>query len=128
MGQIKQVIVVRHDLNMRKGKYAAQASHASMAFLSNKIREMFGTFDQPYFNEAEVEWLTGSFAKVVCKVSSEEELMEIYQKAQAAGLQVNLITDSGRTEFHGVPTRTCLAVGPDTAERIDPVTGHLGLA
>ncbi len=128
MTQIKQVIVMRHDLNMRKGKYAAQASHASMAFLSNKIRDTFGTLDLPVFTEAEVEWLKGSFAKVVCKVASEEELLEIYEKAQAAGLQVNLITDSGRTEFHGVPTKTCLAVGPDMSERIDPVTGHLGLA
>ncbi len=43
------------------------------------------------------------------------------------GLEVHLITDSGRTEFHGQPTRTCLAIGPDDAAKIDQVTGHLEL-
>jgi PTH2 family peptidyl-tRNA hydrolase len=60
-------------------------------------------------------------------VDSEEELMEIHDKAVAAGLEVHLITDSGRTEFHGEPTRTCLAIGPDEADRIDDITGHLQL-
>lgn len=53
--------------------------------------------------------------------------MEIHDKAVAAGLEVHLITDSGRTEFHGQPTRTCLAIGPDLAEKIDEITGHLQL-
>lgn len=137
---VKQVIVMRHDLNMRKGKYAAQASHASMAFLSRRIqaglqkkswelkrgisviRNILG------IKPPEEEWLTGSFAKVVCKVDSEEELLKIFESAKKAGLEVHLITDSGRTEFGGVPTRTCLAIGPDNASRIDPVTGHLTLA
>jgi PTH2 family peptidyl-tRNA hydrolase len=60
-------------------------------------------------------------------VNSEEELMTIYEKATSAGLEVHLITDSGKTEFHGQPTRTCLAIGPDFAAKIDPITGHLEL-
>jgi peptidyl-tRNA hydrolase len=69
----------------------------------------------------------GSFAKVCCRVDSAEELMEIYNKAVDAGLEVHLITDSGKTEFHGQPTRTCLAIGPADAEKIDPITGELEL-
>ena len=61
------------------------------------------------------------------RVDSEEELMAVHDKAVAAGLVVHLITDSGKTEFHGVPTRTCLAIGPDEADKIDPVTGALQL-
>ena len=40
---------------------------------------------------------------------------------------VQLCVDAGRTEFHGVPTATCCAIGPDWPERIDPITGHLKL-
>ena len=35
---IKQVIVMRRDLNMRKGKMVAQGAHASMAVLLNAGR------------------------------------------------------------------------------------------
>jgi PTH2 family peptidyl-tRNA hydrolase len=60
-------------------------------------------------------------------VNSDEERMAVFDRAKAAGLEVHLITDSGRTAFHGRPTRTCLAVGPDVADWIDAVTGHLKL-
>jgi PTH2 family peptidyl-tRNA hydrolase len=52
--------------------------------------------------------------------------MEIYNKAKEAGLEVHIITDSGRTEFKE-PTKTCLAIGPDLSEKIDTITGHLKL-
>ena len=58
---------------------------------------------------------------------SEEELMGIHDKALDAGLEVHLITDSGKTEFHGEATDTCLAIGPDEAEKIDEITGNLEL-
>jgi hypothetical protein len=35
--------------------------------------------------------------------------------------------DRAREQFHGVPTQTCLAIGPDYAYRIDPITSHLTL-
>lgn len=53
--------------------------------------------------------------------------MEIFHAAEVAGLVVNLITDNGTTEFGGIPTKTCLAIGPDYKERIDPITKHLKL-
>ena len=61
------------------------------------------------------------------KVGSEEELLAVYEKAVQAGVMVHLITDGGLTGFGGVPTRTCLAIGPDYDDRIDPVTGDLEL-
>jgi len=57
-------------------------------------------------------------------VWTEEELLEIYERARESGLTVELITDSGRTEFKE-PTRTCLGIGPDDPEKIDKITGHL---
>ena len=118
----KQVIVMRRDLGMRRGKEIAQGAHASMIWLALRIR-------QPgyAFTEAERRWLDGAFTKVCVRVDSEEELLAVVQRAQGAGVLVQLCVDAGRTEFHGVPTPTCCAVGPDYPERIDPITGHLKL-
>lgn len=123
---IKQVICVRHDLKMRRGKQIAQASHASMSFLARRLQK-YGHTSLANYSRPVREWVRGSFAKVCCRVNSEEELLEIRDKAIEAGLEVHLITDSGKTEFHGEPTNTCLAIGPDYAEKIDPITGHLQL-
>lgn len=124
--RIKQVIVVRHDLKMRRGKQIAQGAHAAMSFLCRRLQNQ-GSVSLDDFSEIERTWLTGAFAKVCCRVNSEEELMSIHDQAKAAGLEVHLITDSGKTEFHGQPTRTCLAIGPDVADKIDPITGQLEL-
>ena len=130
--ETKQVIVMRKDLNMRKGKMIAQGSHASMAFMSRRVGTMTQLTAFPNsriieFSQAELDWLAGSFKKICVGVDSEEELLDIALRAEAAGLEVHMVTDSGLTEFGGVPTRTCLAIGPDEGAKIDPVTGHLKL-
>jgi PTH2 family peptidyl-tRNA hydrolase len=118
----KQVIVMRRDLGMRRGKEIAQGAHASMIWLATRIRQRrYG------FSEAERQWLAGAFTKVCVRVDSEEELLSIVRAAEEAGVTVHLVVDAGRTEFHGVPTPTCCAVGPDFSARIDPITGHLKL-
>lgn len=111
---------MRKDLNMRKGKMVAQGSHASMAFLTPSV-------ESPPNSEDIKEWMENGLTKVCVGVDSEQELLEIYQRAQAAGLCVHLITDYGFTEFGGVPTRTCLAIGPNRNEDIDKITGYLKL-
>lgn len=124
----KQVIVVRKDLNMRKGKIAAQSSHASMGTLLNLSGPIYeGEIKINVEYPAVREWLLGRFTKVCVSVDSEDELLKIHDLAIRNGLNVKLIKDSGLTEFNGVPTLTCLAIGPDYPERIDPITGHLKL-
>lgn len=144
--QTKQVIVMRKDLNMRKGKMVAQGSHASIAFITKYVRlyepdvlnntEYSGwelgdpcdAWKSKHINPAEVKaWLEDSFTKVCLYVESEAELQAIHDAAWAAGLHSVMVTDSGLTEFHGVPTKTCLAIGPHESSRIDAVTGHLKL-
>lgn len=135
MSEPKQVIVMRKDLNMRKGKMIAQGSHASMAFLTRRIGrpEDGGSGDWcPFttlesFSEAELEWLRGRFTKICVYVNSEEELLAIHNQAIEAGLVSHLITDAGLTEFGGVPTNTCCAIGPGFPEKLDPITGNLPL-
>jgi len=131
----KQVIVLRADLKMRRGKEISQGSHASGAFVFRQIKDFF---DKEYdchvsglvqirLAEAAKQWVQNSYTKVCCRVDSEQELLDIEAKAKANGLECHLITDNGLTEFGGVPTRTCLAIGPDESEKIDLVTGHLRL-
>ena len=117
---------MRHDLKMRRGKQIAQGAHASMAFLIRRL-ESKSSISMDDFSSNEQAWISGSFAKVCVRCNSEDELMAVHDKAIELGLEVHLITDSGRTEFHGQPTRTCLAIGPDDAKKIDRVTGHLEL-
>jgi len=121
MADVKQVIVIRKDLKMRRGKEIAQGAHASMAFLAKKA------LAQEEFTPAERAWLEGLFTKVCVRVDSEEQLLAVARAAEAAGIRAEVITDAGKTEFGGVPTRTCLAVGPDLSEKVDAVTGGLEL-
>lgn len=123
---IKQVIVVRTDLNMRKGKMIAQGAHASLsAILRNtSIKKNKLTIE---LTEEMKLWLSVAFTKIVLKASSEAELFLLYETAKRANLPASLICDSGKTEFHGVPTYTAVAIGPAASEEIDKITGNLQL-
>lgn len=117
---MKQVILMRKDLKMRRGKEIAQGSHASMAFI------LKGRDDKTLTKDI-AEWVNGGQTKVCLQIHSEEELLELYQKAINSGLRSNFVTDAGRTEFNGVPTKTCVAIGPNKSEDIDKITKHLKL-
>ena len=137
--QTKQVIVVRKDLNMKKGKLAAQVAHASLGVIMSLMsREDFVDrcsnldYSVDYMlsvhEDSPIEhWLKHSFKKVVLEVNSEEELLAIYDKVKDTKIPSILITDSGFTVFHGVATNTCVAIGPAREEDIDTITGHLKL-
>jgi PTH2 family peptidyl-tRNA hydrolase len=131
---VKQVIVVRKDLNMRKGKLAAQCCHASMLSLLSRMDVLESELDVgatwSFFvvdGSPLHKWLTGSFKKIVVSVDSLEELHKIEAAAFDRGIPTYVIKDSGLTEFHGVPTITAMAVGPDYSVDIDEITGHLKL-
>ena len=116
MSEMKQIIILRKDLGMRKGKCVAQGAHASMkATLKNMA------------DPRVIQWLQGPFAKICVSVDSEDELLTIVEKAREKGLIAEVIVDSGRTEFNGKPTLTAAGIGPDTAENLDPITGKLKL-
>ncbi len=132
MSRVKQVIVIRKDINMRKGKMCAQSSHASMkVFLDNM--EIFPDGDNTYYAKIDnitsemKEWLTESFTKVVVSVNSEEEIYELADKATKANIPHAVIIDNGFTEFRGNKTTTCIAIGPDDSDKIDELTGGLSL-
>lgn len=146
----KQVIVFRKDLlkgpnAIRKGKFGAQVAHASLGALltcfSVHKEELikFGTIDvEPgqiqyeynlTFDKDSIldDWLNGKFTKAVVSVDSDEELIALNKALDETYIPHALITDDGLTEFHGVPTNTCLGIGPYVAEEIDKFTGNLPL-
>jgi peptidyl-tRNA hydrolase, PTH2 family len=135
---VKQVIVIRKDLKMRRGKEITQGAHAAMIWLSDRLVCRFPDQDPqdwppvfygaaPRLTEAEQTWLLGSFRKITVRVNSLEELMKVQQAADDAGVMNRLVYDAGLTEFHGIETATALAIGPDYDELIDPVTRDLEL-
>lgn len=125
MKETKQILVVRKDLNMRKGKIVAQTAHASLGIFTKFFIEK-GLKFKDNIPEAVAEWLNSSFKKVCVYVNSEEELLEIYNKVPQEIPKI-LITDSGKTEFNNIPTHTCIAIGPWWSEDIDKITGNLPL-
>lgn len=139
----KQIIVIRTDLRntqghkIRTGKLIAQGAHASMKAILN-LGSIIRTHPQeqdyalhidvtPEFHPALYEWLEGRFTKICVGIDSEEELIDIYFKAKEAGLICSLIQDAGLTEFDGVLTYTCCAIGPAYPEQLQPITGDLKL-
>ena len=108
--EYKQVILVRMDLKLPKGKMAAQCSHASVegAFKSKVVGE----------------WRLLGAKKVVLKVKDEKELLKFKKDAEDAGLDTALITDAGKTVI-APGTITTLAIGPDSEVKIDSITGKL---
>ena len=141
----KQMIVMRRDLKMRKGKIAAQAGHACVeAVLMALARERRlgqvrlataedGSPTWVYLDSdgtphtALSDWFDAGVAKVCVYVDSEEALLDIADQGRERGFAVALIRDAGLTEFHGEATYTCLAFEPLRAEDIDPITGELPL-
>lgn len=125
--RVKQVIVIRKDLKMRRGKEVAQGAHASMSFLTKRIVKCLQETNSSYSYTYEVEryWLLNSFRKICCKVDSLDDIMEIKRLCDEAEIECHVIEDNGVTEFNGVKTITCLAIGPDYDERIDPITSQI---
>ena len=116
MGNIKQVIVVRTDLQMGKGKIAAQVGHAGVLGAEH-VRKS----NSEWFNE----WWTGQ-EKVVLKVTSLKELQEVKLSAIDLNLPWSEVTDAGHTQI-SPGTITCLSIGPAPENMIDKITGDLKL-
>lgn len=110
----KQVIAVRKDLGMRKGKMIAQGAHAAIT-AAERADE----------TEREMWYLTGQ-TKIVVGIEGGESLSKLYKDANGDDLPASLIRDEGRTELEP-ETRTAVAIGPAEADEVDRHTGELDL-
>ena len=114
ISKYKQVIIVRGDLNISKGKLAVQVAHAAiLGYLSaeKNIRK---------------KWLEEGQKKIVLRAKNLEELLKIKSDAEKIGLKAEVVRDAGLTELEP-GTVTALVIGPDEKSRIDEVTGRLPL-
>ncbi|MFH1125549.1 MAG: peptidyl-tRNA hydrolase Pth2 [Candidatus Altiarchaeota archaeon] len=109
---LKQVIVVRGDLKLGKGKMAAQVAHASVTAADKS----------PW----KKDWITQGQKKTVLKCSGEKELLILMEQARAQGLPTALIEDAGLTQIPS-GTKTCIGIGPAPEEQVDKITGKLKL-
>lgn len=109
---LKQVIIIRQDLKLPKGKAAAQAAHASVEAVLRSSEELVNA------------WHEQGMKKIVVKVPDEKTMLTLQQQAKAKGLVASIITDAGKTVV-APGTKTCMAIGPDAEEIIDGVTGEL---
>ncbi len=119
--EIKQVIVVRRDIRMGKGKAAVQVAHASCEV----VFKILDSGNKTWLRWLEL-WKAQGQMKVVLKVDSEEKLMKTLFEAQRAGLPVALIVDAGRTQLPS-GTKTAVAIGPAPKDFVDRITGSLKL-
>ncbi|MBS3060035.1 MAG: peptidyl-tRNA hydrolase Pth2 [DPANN group archaeon] len=113
---LKQMIVVRKDLKMTRGKMSAQVAHASLeAFLKT----------QKQHPDKAKKWRANGMKKIVLEIDSKEALLAL--KADIGSkIPTALITDAGHTQLEP-GTITCLGIGPFDEEEIDKYTGHLKL-
>jgi PTH2 family peptidyl-tRNA hydrolase len=95
----------------------SQACHAVLHVQSHPT---YGTYLE--------EWELSGCTKICLVVDSEEEFNALYSDIETnTNIPIFYITDSGKTEFHGVPTITCMAIGPWDSELLDKYTGRLRL-
>ena len=113
----KQVIAVRTDLGMSRGKMAVQVAHGSIS-AAEKARVSHQEVWRAWFHEGQ--------KKVAVKVSSEEEIMGLRRLAIIHTLPFAVIRDAGMTELPP-GTITVIGIGPAKSEDVDKVTGDLKL-
>ncbi|MHA1976062.1 MAG: peptidyl-tRNA hydrolase Pth2 [Candidatus Hodarchaeales archaeon] len=117
MLELKQVLILRKDLKMSKGKAAAQASHAAVGAAIKLMRQ-----NPTLFNK----WWNGGQMKVVLAVESETQLEDVESRIRRLGAFVTKINDAGRTQLPP-GTATALGIGPHNQMDIEKITSTLKL-
>lgn len=124
MKNVKQVIVVRKDLKLRKGKIASLAAHAAMQFILDNNESERPDELQVKLSQQEIQWLKGSFDKDVLGVDSQDALSDMVLRAEINGINVYSIFDKSKKPDEG-PQLVCAAFGPDEEDQLEQVVGNL---
>lgn len=117
MEEIKQVILVRSDLDMGKGKMAAQCCHASIMSYLEAVNTDKDTVR---------EWLAGGQKKIVLKVPDDKVIEKLYKAFKFKKIPCAIVNDAGLTQLPP-GTITTLGIGPWKKSEIDFFTSALKL-
>ncbi|KAJ1332938.1 peptidyl-tRNA hydrolase [Batrachochytrium salamandrivorans] len=115
-----EVLLVRTDLEMTKGKAAAQCCHAALAVYQSAQEKSTKT------REWIKAWKKYGQAKITLKCPDEATMLAIQAEARILGLPAKSICDAGKTQIKA-GSRTVLAIGPAPADLIDKVSGKCRL-
>lgn len=129
VSNLKQVILIRRDLKLRRAAVAALAAKASCVFLLDNDEAHRGDELSVSLTRQEAEWLRGASTRIVLGVSSEHALHSLMAKAELSGLQCYAVegsTSEGDDKEDATQT-IAVAIGPDEADLIDQLTGNLKL-
>ena len=112
--EVKQVILVRSDLEMSMGKCSIQIHHAAIKSARKADKEIVK------------KWHRDCIKTIILEVPDDYELVDLYYRLDESGLPFFLAIDLGVTEF-GKPTITALGIGPAISEDIDKYTSQYKL-
>ena len=130
MNEYKQVILIRQDLKLPKGKLAAQAGHACvdavLKLVNGRSADGFSSGRSADDKDIVKQWRAQGMKKIALKVADEKELYKYVQQAKDLGLITAVITDAGKTTV-APGTVTCAAIGPDEEEQVDKICKDIPL-
>jgi len=125
MSDVKQVIVVRKDLNLKKGKLAAYVAEASMLFLIENNDSLRRDEFTIKLNPEESIWLTEGQQKIILGINSGDALRDLLLKAELDGIEAHHLIIQDKTEFDGDRTLVCASFGPASSQDLSKIIGKL---
>src|SRR5207302_11027567 len=101
--RFKQVLVVRLDLDMGRGKAAVQCAHAAVSAAEEARTHLHDWWKL---------WREEGQMKVALKVPDLDSVLELERKGRSKGISIHLVKYSGRTQVRP-GLINYFALGPD---------------
>lgn len=111
--KFKQVIILREDIEMSKGKQISQACHASLEAYKKSDKDSISKWES-----------TGS--KKIVLSSGNQKMEDLYSRMERNDIPAYLVKDAGKTEVKP-GTITAIGAGPTKESKINEITGELQL-